>query len=102
MSFQSCKSQFHSKVQRAIVNLKSTSEAANDRLKYSMNRQERESLKLLLGEVETLQSFGRKVNMSTKFLDIVGAATETSKQIKQLRGIMTSLEADLHEIIIRA
>lgn len=102
MSFQSSKSQFSTKVQKAITNLKSTTEAANDRLKYSLDRQEREGLKRLLGEVESLQHFGRRVQLSTKWVEIVGAAHETSKQIRQLSGIMSSLESDLHEIIVRA
>jgi hypothetical protein len=102
MSFQVSKEQFSSKVQQCIGSTTSIVAAADDRLKVSLNGAERQQLKSLLEEVNALQTLKRRITISTKWMDIVGATHEASKNIKQLRGIMDNLESDLHEIIASA
>lgn len=99
MSFQSSKEKFSSKVQTVIKSVSSISTAANDRLKVSLNTQERNQLKRILGEVEVLQILNRRVSNSNGFMEIVTATEEASRGIREFKGMMKELETSLHDII---
>ena len=101
-SFQASKSHFSSKVQKTISSVSSTASAATERLKYSLDGHERKQLKAILEEVSILKTLNTRVTNSNGWMDVVGATTEASKNIRQFRGLMSTLESDLHEIITSA